>query len=485
MNKQLSKQYQVFLLAFVFLGLYALPGQAQQYYLSLEKQHINLPNRTYYVGKVVDGRPGKPTIGLVYRGLDNRPAAVLFRDGLETELTSFLQKQLPARSTDQAIVLCLRQLRISEVLNGFTEEASADLAADVYAHLPDGYHFVQSVAARTSERALETTYRHDNQVAQLLQQCLEQLQSASWQEATARPPLTLAQLTKNATLVTTTSTGISSTPAIIREAPRRGIYYSFAQFLANQADATHSILLDTIHVGLAGPTAREQWQGVARIRPQIVEAEKRRSVPKDIWGFSDGQQVYVQYQGRYFPLVRQRNFFTFVGEAQPDLEYMRARSQAQMRTGVIGVATVREQNHTDEPTGYAVDMRTGHLAPYPDPMRPYPAKTDTAYVYVYRTADSLAEPVPVFLGDRQVGQLRSNEYLEIPWPYYARVMRLGVQTAGKQAAQLLIPNTSQLNYVRIMTNTATSLRPSIQLVRPEQGEKELDAIDKLSPLKAK
>ena len=84
-------------------------AQAQIYYLDLSHEQLVLPERTLHVEQVVDGRPGKPTIGLVYRGLDNRSAAVLFRNGLETELTTFLQKQLPARPTDHAVVLCLRQ----------------------------------------------------------------------------------------------------------------------------------------------------------------------------------------------------------------------------------------------------------------------------------------------------------------------------------------------------------------------------------------
>ncbi|MBT2558039.1 hypothetical protein J7E24_09600 [Hymenobacter sp. ISL-91] len=101
--------------------------------------------------------------------------AVMFRQELETELTDFVRQQLPARPTDHAVVLCLRQLRVGEQLNGLTENASADMAADVYEHQPDGYHFVRSVAAHTAARALETTALHAKHMALLLQKCLEQL----------------------------------------------------------------------------------------------------------------------------------------------------------------------------------------------------------------------------------------------------------------------------------------------------------------------
>jgi hypothetical protein len=374
----------------------------------------------------------------------------------------------------------LRQLRVSEVLNGFTEEASADLAADIYAHLPDGYHFMQSVAARTANRALETTSQHGPHIALLLQQCLGQVKESSWQAAAGAPTRGLPQLAADEPTQVAVGDQVATAPAILQQLPRKGIYQTFAQFLANKPVQGQEVLLDTVRRKYVSPSAQVSWQGAAKVKPVVRATDGQRIALKDVWGFSDGQQVYVRHQNGYFPLVRQRNFFTFVGEAQPDLQYAKARMTAQARAGLVGVATVREQDHTGEPTGYAVDMRTGQSAPYPDPMRPYPGKADTAYVYVYRLADEALEPVPVFVGGQQVGQLRPNEYLEIPWPYFARIMSLGVKTPTTYSAQLFIPNVSQLNYIRVTTNRPTATRPIQQLMPVDQGERELDAIDKLS-----
>lgn len=96
------------------------------------------------------------------------------------------------------MVLCLRQLRVSETLGNIGEKASADLAADVYARLPDGYHFVQSTGGHTNARGLETTRLHAGQVALLLSQCMSQLAQADWAAAAARPARTLAQLPTDA-----------------------------------------------------------------------------------------------------------------------------------------------------------------------------------------------------------------------------------------------------------------------------------------------
>ena len=97
------------------------PAHAQVYYLNLSYSSFNVPERNVFVEAVVDGRPGQPPIGTVYQGLNNRTAAVLFRQGLVPEFTNWLQTNLPRRPTDRPIVLCLRQLRISEEMSGLVE----------------------------------------------------------------------------------------------------------------------------------------------------------------------------------------------------------------------------------------------------------------------------------------------------------------------------------------------------------------------------
>ena len=88
-----------FLLAALLAGA-SLAAQAQTYYLDLTGQPLNVPNRNVAVEVVMDGRVGHQAIGVVYRGLGNKPAAVLFRKGLEPELMALVQAQLPARPTD-------------------------------------------------------------------------------------------------------------------------------------------------------------------------------------------------------------------------------------------------------------------------------------------------------------------------------------------------------------------------------------------------
>lgn len=74
----------------VLLALAGFTARAQTYYLDLSNQTLTLSDNALAVEKVVDGRAGQPPIGIVYRGLGGKSAAVGFRQGLKTELTTFL-----------------------------------------------------------------------------------------------------------------------------------------------------------------------------------------------------------------------------------------------------------------------------------------------------------------------------------------------------------------------------------------------------------
>ncbi|WP_035564617.1 hypothetical protein [Hymenobacter sp. IS2118] len=444
-------------------------AQGQAYYLNFSKQTISVPNRTFYVEQVVDGRPGKPVTGTVYRGLQNQPAVVFFRQGLEPELTSLLRQQLPSRPADHPVVLCIRQFRVGEVLNGFTEQASADVAADVYIRLTDGYHFVSSVADHTSTRALESTAIHVPHLALLLNRCLMQLANVNWEKAAERPARTYAQLA-------TDRPPAALRPAILSVAqPRAGVYYFFESFLANRPDTTVRLRLDTLRLQSVG------WEGTALLRASAHDADGERVSTRDIWGFSDGRHLYLRQkypsrgQNMYYQLVPQRDFYTFIGPAP--LNVMAANQRALGYNvkpgGMTGKpAPNRQEDDTGQPVAYALDMRTGQTALFPPPGQPQ--RADSAFIYVYRPLGGLEEPQRILLADKEIGQLKPGQYVELACPHYGSPVRLSLGKVGGPTL-LAVPNVATANYVKLVANSALS---PWQLMPARQGEAEVDALER-------
>ncbi|MBD2723879.1 hypothetical protein [Hymenobacter armeniacus] len=410
------------LLAVLLLAGAGRAARAQTYYPDLTSQTLNVPGRAVWVEQVVDGRVGNPPIGIAYRA--GKSAAIEFRQGVGPELTTFLLSQLPRQPFDHPVVLCLRRLQLSETLGGTQEQATAELAADVYEHLPDGYHFVQAVAAQASNTGREVTYRHAEHVTQMLGHCLGQLTGTAWPTVAARPARTLTELPADqpAALV-----GRRAVPAVLREPLRRGLYLRFDQFLANRPDTALAFSLDTLRRHYRSRLATVQWLGVARVRPKGRLGIDHNVPLPELWGFCDGQQAFVKYGKEYFPLMRQGNSFTFVGETPLDQVHEAALAQAQGRTsmiaGVAGAVLARTNvpDHTGEPLAYGLDMSTGATSPYPSLRTPL--RSDTAFVYIYRPAHSAgAEAVKVLVNGQEVGALLAGQYLELPWARFGKPM---------------------------------------------------------------
>ena len=451
--------------------------RAQPYYLTLSKQTISLPERTLYVEQVVDGRAGNPAIGMIYRGMYDKQVPVLFKQSLETELMAWLQQQLPKRPTDHAVVLCIRQLGVSETVRGATKGAvaSADLVADIYAHQSDGYHFVRTVADRVTGRGIYSNGDHAEHLANVLQRCLLQVLQMDWERP--QPARDLAQL------ATDKPHGMAR-PAILRAAvPRRGVYFNLEQFLANQPDTTAELHVDT--VGVHGVTSimepgmptgnNSEWKGTTVLRARMRTAKGDRIAPKTVWGFSDGRQAYFRQINNYRPLTRQDGFYTFVGAAPVDVTAASRRAMDNATRGAVsgGIYDYSPIGNTGQPIIYSLDTRTGHTGPFPPPGQV--VKHDTAFVYVYRPIGGTAEPRRVLVDDHLFGQLRPGEYLEIPWPHFGRAMRLGVGTPGGPAL-LLAPSTANANYIRLQPSSAYT---PWMMMPIRQGEAEVDALEKL------
>ncbi|MBT2558040.1 hypothetical protein J7E24_09605 [Hymenobacter sp. ISL-91] len=306
--------------------------------------------------------------------------------------------------------------------------------------------------------------------------------SSDWAERPTGPALALGQLPTDVPIASATAAA-GTAPAVLRELPRPGVYLTFEQFLANTPAPDLQASTDTVTFSFGPPQARLRWLGVPRLRVKIVNEKNQHQPAKQVWGFSDGRQLFVQHQKNFFPLHRHHNFFTFVGEAPPDVAYRQARAQSsmqgQLKAGLLGAALAHTPgvDHSAEPMGYAVDMRTGEAGQFPNPLLPAPACTDTAYIYMYRYADISTAPVAFSLDNQPMGALRPQQYLEIPWPQPDQMLRLCLELP-EFPCQLVIPNPGGLNYLRITANAGAGKRPSWEWVSVEQGEADLDAIDR-------
>ncbi|GAA4370856.1 hypothetical protein GCM10023185_45730 [Hymenobacter saemangeumensis] len=447
----------------LLLALSAFPAAAQVYLLDIAHQPLRVPGLPVYVEQVLNGQTGSPAIGVVHHKFynsQNRQEAVMFRKSLEADLTEWLHRKMPQRPTDQVLALYIRHLHVGEKSANST---TGSLTADVYLKLADGYHFVRQIAGHTESQGIETTYTPSYLLALLVQRSLLQLAGTDWAKASQQPALTLTQLGTHVP-------PSQPRPAVLRvAAPRRGVYFSFEQFLNNRPDTTAFLRPDTLASNASG------WEGTIRLQPGIFQGNGQRAPKRDVWGYSDGRQAFVRQNNTYRALTRQGTFYTFVGPAPHEEQYTVTNMTP---TGPVTTTTGRgslfgADDNSSPPILYALDMSSGLAVPYPTPGQPI--RADTAYVYVYRPLGGPAEARIVWLNNREVGRLRPGEFLELTCIVAGRAVRLRTDLPGDPAL-LFLPDASSANYLKLLPGTA---RSPWRYMPPRAGEAEVDALEKL------
>ncbi|WP_426060885.1 hypothetical protein [Hymenobacter sp. B1770] len=447
------------LLLACWLGLPTV-ARAQVYYLELNKTPITVPGRAVTVEQVFDARPRRAGIGTVHRGLNNIPQRADLRPSVAQALTSWVQAQLPARSTDHPVALVLRELKLTEEISAFSEKARVELALDVYARLPDGYHYVLSAAEQVESKGMETTAQHPGNLAQALQRCLAQCQTIAWEKLPAQSALTLAELEQLGHAPAPTLTY-----AILSDSVRpKGYYPTFLAFRNNQPVTEPALTMETT------PRTAKGWEGTQEVVPTLAAVSSNgKDALRKAWGFSDGQQVYILHNRHYQPLVRSGNEFRFVGFNLADPG---AVGTAGYLAGPLGGAIAAAAT-SGRPGDYTLNMVTGGVSPFADAGTTPLA--DTATIYVYRRASSVPGSVRVLLNGTAVAELGEYQFVAIPYTDKLREASFCLQTAAGRCMSF-IPAFGGSSYVEVARNFADATKPALEKANEKKGVFDLRVI---------
>ncbi|WBA42072.1 hypothetical protein [Hymenobacter canadensis] len=276
----------------LYLPLLLLPlagySQSTKLEISLAQQVLPAAGTAFHFDKLVDARPDHSSIGSVHRGLDNHLVPAVLGGSLETELTPMLKQALPAGPTTRPVVVRIYALNVHETITAMSETGSAEVEMDfLEATSPDTYRLLLSTAELVEGKGLDVTSKHPDNIRRAVQQSLQRL-------ATAVPPATAPTLTWAQVLAG--EEGALPRFPVQTQPLQRGIYRSFEEFRQNAPTLT------------AGPFELQrktrkgaQWAGTEEVEAWYLHLsdDQPRRLVRGAWGLSDGEKVYIFYQGRY------------------------------------------------------------------------------------------------------------------------------------------------------------------------------------------
>ncbi|MCB2378627.1 hypothetical protein LGH70_13585 [Hymenobacter sp. BT635] len=401
--------------------------------VSLQAYAVPPPPEPFYIRRVIEAQPRQRGLGISKFGLFAPYRMLVVAQGVGPELTAALRARLPASAAAQPLVLRLTSINASSLLANGKLNTAGELAAEYYAQRPDSsYYLVARTYATDQQQVTATTPEQSAPLllAALLQQSLEQVSRADWTQP--GPAYTLAQLQQPGTA-----------PYPIRtETWRMGIYRSFFEFRHNEPGRPDNVSVD------ARAYRNTEWQGKRAVNPSVLTPEGKHVALTDAWGFCDGRQVYIQFQGEYY-LLEQRgpNFMFFA----PDFNNTSG--------GVINAGPPRK--------AFSLDMRTGLILDYQGTEG---AATNLAqrptHLIVYRRRPGPSLPVSIDNG--AVGQLGTDQYLSIPWQAAGQPVHLCVGEACLE----VVPDPNAPTYLELRPEGGAKL----VAVPARQGEEQVNKL---------
>jgi hypothetical protein len=166
---------QVLFLFFV-TGLYA-----QDSVIELRKEAFSLPNRSFYIDKVIDGRKIKGNIGVIKMGVWGKKIKYHLKGGLAPEVFDFLSYSFPKDTLRIPVILNVTYLNISKIKTYNAKVGRAELKVEFYRNINNNSVKLYDTKAVIDEQEFGVSNDNEGRIKKALIACLTSFNSSNWQ----------------------------------------------------------------------------------------------------------------------------------------------------------------------------------------------------------------------------------------------------------------------------------------------------------------
>lgn len=361
-------------------------------------------------------------IGQVMKGLDNRATAAFLMPDTRRALASMLPRSSAGGPSDLHCDLRVNVLRISEPVRGNASLAACAVNFDLIGRTDSGQVLLFEFGSTfESPSGLDPTGKHGRSIRNALEAGLK-----AFTEARADGRTLPRKISPDGHGHRTLLEGFGY-PVLSVGAPTKGLYHTFMDLRDQRPDTSTAFTLK--------PVRNEPGRSVM-VRMKLDNA----SFPHPIWGFSDGQDVFMDVGGRFVRLEREAGMFS-ARIPQEELSGAGAVIAAGMMFGIVGglvtvsVLPTRSGGQQATVRQFDLDLATGALLlARSEHWRPL----TTEQVFIH-SRFSHADVVTLHLPDRIV-QLPKNSYITVALPCRTTPIKIEMSTAEGTPVPMSIPS---------------------------------------------
>ncbi|MEM9052763.1 MAG: hypothetical protein AAGC47_11975 [Bacteroidota bacterium] len=190
--------------------------------------------------------------------------------------------------------------------------------------------------------------------------------------------------------------------AIKTNSLKRGAYKTFEEFLNNEPSLRDSFYLEFKQ------RTNKNWEGTTQVIPRLVEKDKK---VKKVWGFSDGNAVYIFHQVEFFPISYTSGGFYFLGYGPLDSD---GATTAQVMGGAIGGA-IHASSQKAKSIRYEIDLDTGE-AIHPEEKAAMELSKKNQFIIYRRSKKQSVENAVFTINDSLTYSFVQDSYVHLAFP---------------------------------------------------------------------
>jgi len=327
---------------------------AEEFAISLAGRKLSNPLTRYYIEDLFLSQREDSCLGYINPLGPNSYMPIFFEKNIRTELKEFLQYSMPRQVDLLPLLVRVNRIYMYETTKGVREYTCIDLSLSFIFPRENGLNddFTSSVTLSVYQKNFPASFSVI--VVNALDQCFCQYRDRMKMGLVVPKIITLGQLKGNPIYSSDYFRCFS------RKNPRKGIYHTYFDFRDNVPDTSLDFKVlykyDTDHPALS--------------RAYLKFAKD--SEPGKIWGFCEGDSVYLNW-GRFFSLLSKEGDL-FIASCR-STEYNRDIAPAAIFGGILGgligaslfggIATL-SFNH-NEVGKFKMDLFDGKFFPFDAP----------------------------------------------------------------------------------------------------------------------
>lgn len=269
------------------------------YKISLSNISID-PAGSFKVNRVIDGRKNKVDIGRVQpNGWKARPKIAILDQPLERAMQDLLMQSYLTSTTADGFIMRVTRVAISEVKTkkNMSKTALAEVAFDVFRMRGiDSCYYAGSTIGRAEETGWDVSQRHSENIGHALEDAIRHLVI---KQPDSPQHFAIADLDQE----NFSFRDADNVPVLIEEQHPDGVFISYDEFLSNKPSITSGY---EVEIGSTVKLFR------------LDEGGKKEQVSEGVYALCKNNELYVQFNKKFYLLQRRSGSFHFIGPALVD-----------------------------------------------------------------------------------------------------------------------------------------------------------------------